>query len=90
VTRLRDNYTFRGEDWPSLKKLRASVEEWNDEANAALQEKPSGKYSRRYLNAVYCLRMAYRRLELLEGREAKQKEQDELTPKEIVDRVMDR
>jgi hypothetical protein len=73
---------------PDMEKLQHSVDEWQDEANAALKEEEGGKYSRRYLNAVYLLRIAQRKLEAAQA-QAKQREDDEKrTAKEIVDSLI--
>jgi hypothetical protein len=73
---------------PDMEKLQHSVDEWQEEADAALEEEPEGKYSRRYQNAEYLLRIARRRLEAAQAQIKKHEDDEKRTAKEIVDSVM--
>jgi hypothetical protein len=83
---MGSNWNVRRDD--DIEKLQHTYDEWKAETDEALEEE--GDHSRRYLNATYFLRMAERRLEAAKYQIKRVEDSEKRSPKEIVDRVMER
>lgn len=72
----------------TIEELTSTVTALREDAAAELQK--GGEHSREYQNVAYVLRSAERQLLSATDREKKNKALSELSPSEIVDKVMQR
>jgi hypothetical protein len=73
---------------PDIAELTNELSEATTEAQSAL--KAGGQYSRDYVNAEFMRRNAERRLDAAKHRAAEKERLANLSPSEIVDRMMER
>lgn len=85
---MGSNWNVQREE-PSIEELEEQVKNLRAQAAKALKSE-GGKYSRDFRNADYLLRHAERQLESALSKEEQRAAKENLTPKEIVDRLMER
>ena len=76
-----------GSNW-HVKREQPTIAELTTRVAEALKE--HGEYSREYRNTEFGLRIETRKLDAAKAEDARRKALDALTPKEIVDRIMER
>jgi len=82
---MPSNWHVRREE-PTIAELKENVAELQSEATEALQE--GGEHSRRHRQATQNLAVAERRLSSAKAKEEQRRKESELSPSEIVDRIM--